>query len=178
MESQLLKNWWYGISLNKRRDILNQHTWWQQSQVNGKKSICRQTSTLQCFPRFGNAGVPINIPGKMNLTKDKNNYLWGLNWVDNNWLFTRIWKRKSGRIDSVLPHFRVGRKSKEMKMITRNRRWNEDPFKVVLYLYIFILVVFWEIRQKSEYSQIVYSNSFTQLSPTTNATIHIYFPFL
>lgn len=36
-------------------------TWRQRSHVNGKKSICLQSSTLQCFPRSGNSGVPIEI---------------------------------------------------------------------------------------------------------------------
>ena len=34
-------------------------TWRQRSQVKGKKSICLQISTEQCFPRSGNSGVPI-----------------------------------------------------------------------------------------------------------------------
>lgn len=35
-------------------------TWLQRSQVKGRKSICLQSSTMQCFPRSGNSGVPIN----------------------------------------------------------------------------------------------------------------------
>jgi hypothetical protein len=36
-------------------------TWLQRSHVKGKKSICLQSSTVQCFPRSGNSGVPIGI---------------------------------------------------------------------------------------------------------------------
>lgn len=35
-------------------------TWLHRSQVNGKKSSCRHSLTLQCFfPRLGNVGVPV-----------------------------------------------------------------------------------------------------------------------
>lgn len=48
-----------GPSDRKRKKKRN--TKWQRSQVKGKKSICLQTSTEQCFPRSGNWGVPILI---------------------------------------------------------------------------------------------------------------------
>ncbi|KAH1032848.1 hypothetical protein J1N35_045022 [Gossypium stocksii] len=47
-----------------RKRKKKRNTRWQRSQVKGKKSICLQSSTEQCFPRSGNWGVPslIQLP--------------------------------------------------------------------------------------------------------------------
>lgn len=54
-----MKRGFFACDSKQRERERERGTWRQRSQVKGKKSICLQISTEQCFPRSGNSGVPI-----------------------------------------------------------------------------------------------------------------------
>lgn len=63
--------------------------------MKGKKSICLQSGRLQCFPRSGNCGVPIQFSGLFFfLFCNIFYFLWTIFKIPGNWVLAllKIWK--------------------------------------------------------------------------------------